>query len=115
MAPLGRSRALALAFAVLLASAGSPAAAAADDADEPDCFDVSSAADYNLDECAFVQRYCSDNVYSRTYYCASDVGKGFFVAACVGWLGLLFVLLGSTVRRSRGGDTVFVFVRVIFQ
>jgi len=85
-----RMQATALAFAVLTI--------AADAAEDLDCFDIGSAPDYNLDDCAFAQKYCTDNVYSRTYYCSSSVGRGFFTAACVGWLGLLFVLLGSTVR-----------------
>jgi len=81
------------------------------------------AADYNLSPCEFVDAYCVDDAYrwvqgitghsirfigraitpatlcaslSRTYYCASGAGKGFFIAACVVWLGLLFLLLGST-------------------
>lgn len=86
-----RIQSAALAYAILTV--------AADAADDLDCFDIGSAPDYNLDECAFAQKYCTDNVYSRTYYCSSGVGRGFFVAACVGWLGLLFVLLGSTVRK----------------
>ena len=50
-----------------------------------------------LSECDFAAKYCKDDAYSRNYYCLeSGAARALFLAGCMVWLGLLFVLLGST-------------------
>ena len=55
------------------------------------------AAETYGEQCALAKSEGCDNAYVAAYYCAkSGLSRGLLCVVYVGWLGLLFVLLGST-------------------
>jgi hypothetical protein len=66
------------------------------------CADIlSSHSLEGMSRCAFAKAFCDGDEgllhYSSTYYCADNDGaKAMFLLSLLGWLALLFLLLGST-------------------